>query len=80
MNTALRLVLSVLGAGLLLALLMVWGGVSPGEVWTTLRSLPAWMFFAALGVHFTVYCLRSWRFLLLIPADLRPRFWSMVRV
>lgn len=80
MKTTLRLSLSALGAAALLALLMVWGDVSPLQIWHTLRGLPPWMFFTALATHFTVYCLRSARFLALIPAERRPGFWSMMAV
>lgn len=80
MKTTLRLSLSALGATALLSLLMLWGGVSPREVWRTLRGLPAWMFAASLGIHFTVYCLRSARYRALIPAERRPGFWPMMSV
>lgn len=80
MKTTLRLCLSALGAGALLALLMVWGGVSPREVWRTLRGLPAWMFALSLAIHMLVYGLRSMRYLALIPAARRPGFWPMLAV
>lgn len=80
MKTTLRLSLSALAACALLALLMAWGGVSPREVWRTLRGLPVWVFALSLATHFTVYCLRSARFLALIPAERRPGFWSMMSV
>ncbi|HVS19162.1 MAG TPA: lysylphosphatidylglycerol synthase transmembrane domain-containing protein [Planctomycetota bacterium] len=80
MKTTLRLSLSALGAGALLAALMIWGDVSPRAVWLTMRGLPAWMFLTALATHFTVYCLRATRFLALIPPQRRPGFWPMMAV
>lgn len=80
MKTTLRLSLSALGACALLGLLMAWGGVSPREVWRTLRGLPAWMFALSLSIHLMVYGLRSARYLALIPRARRPGFWSMMSV
>lgn len=80
MKTTLRLSLSALGACALLGLLMAWGGVSPREVWRTLRGLPAWMFALSFSIHLTVYGLRSARYLALIPRARRPGFWSMMSV
>ena len=68
-------------AGLaLLALLMVWGGVTPGDVARTLVGLPPWVYFVCLAMHFGVYCLRSLRFLRLIPRAQRPSFTAMMAV
>lgn len=80
MKTTVRLSLSALGAGLLLTLLMVWGGVSPREVWDTLHGLPPWMFLASLAVHMGVYGLRTMRYRALIPVGHRPGFWPMMSV
>jgi uncharacterized protein (TIRG00374 family) len=79
-KTTARLLLSALGAGLLLSLLMLWGGVSPRDVWDTLMRLPAWMFLLSLGIHMVVYGLRTMRYRALIPVGRRPGFWPTLAV
>ncbi|HED65158.1 MAG TPA: flippase-like domain-containing protein [Planctomycetes bacterium] len=74
MKWTLRVLLSISIAGLLLVLLMVWGGVSPRDVFATLRSLPPGVFVLALGLHVFTYCMRALRFRVLIPRRFRPGF------
>ena len=61
-------------SGLLLALLVVWSDVDLKDAGARLRSLPLSAFFLALATHVGVYCLRAWRFRLLIPAETRPGY------
>jgi uncharacterized protein (TIRG00374 family) len=79
-KTLLRMVLSVAAGLALLSLLMVWGGVSPREVWHTLLSLPVWIFALCLAIHTTVYVLRALRLLSLVPKSQRPTFPAMLAV
>ena len=64
----------------LLVVMMVWGGVSPADVLRTLLGLPPWVFLLCLAIHITIYCLRSLRFLSLIPRHQRPTFTAMTAV
>ena len=80
MKTLLRMTLSVAAGVTLLALLMLWGGVSPTEIWHTLVNLPPWMFAACLAIHTCVYILRALRLLSLVPKDQRPSFPAMLSV
>jgi uncharacterized protein (TIRG00374 family) len=73
-KTTLRIGLSVGAALALLAALMLWTGVGPGQVLDALRGLPPRAFAAALACHVTVYFLRALRFRLLVPAGARPTF------
>jgi hypothetical protein len=79
-KTLLRMALSAAAGLALLALLMVWGRVSPAQVLDTLLGLPPWVYLLCLGTHFVVYCLRSLRFLRLIPREQRPSFTAMMAV
>ncbi|MCZ6599054.1 MAG: lysylphosphatidylglycerol synthase domain-containing protein [Planctomycetota bacterium] len=74
MKTTFRISVSVAIAGVLLVLLMLWGGVSPASAVDTLMRLPFGVYLLALGIHLIVYCLRAARFGVLIPRDRRPGF------
>ena len=74
MKTTVRISLSVAVAAVLLAFLMIWGGVSPRDAYETVRRVPPEAYFLATGMHLTVYCLRAIRFNLLIPREVRPTF------
>jgi hypothetical protein len=71
---ALRIVLSLAVAALLLAGLLAWGGVSPATALSALARLPFTLYLAALGLHVCTYLLRAWRLNLLLPAGVRPSF------
>jgi uncharacterized protein (TIRG00374 family) len=79
-KTLLRMALSVAAGVALLALLMLWGGVEPTEIWHTLLSLPPWIFFLCLAIHTVVYVLRALRLLSLVPENQRPTFPAMLAV
>ena len=67
-------------AGLLLALLMVGGGVSPADVFASIAGLPPGTYALALGLHLFTYAMRALRFRLLIPRPHRPPFRRMLVV
>lgn len=69
-----RILVSLLLAAGLLYALSTWGGVQPADVLDTLASITPAQWLAALGVHATIYLLRAWRFAILMPAAVRPRF------
>lgn len=71
-STALRLLVSLLVAGLLLALLFHWGGVGLEDFRAALARLDGTTYALALGLHGLIYVLRSWRFALLLPREQRP--------
>ncbi|MBI1382846.1 MAG: hypothetical protein GC161_17370 [Planctomycetaceae bacterium] len=71
-STALRLCLSLLVAGLLLALLSHWGGVGLSDFRAALARLDGRTYALALLLHAGIYGLRSWRFALLLPREQRP--------
>jgi uncharacterized protein (TIRG00374 family) len=73
-KNALRLVLSVAMSLAVLAALMWFTDTNPKVLFRTLTGLSPWVYFAALGMHMSTYCLRALRFWLLIPAALRPRY------
>ena len=66
---ALRVGLSLGVAALLLAGLMAWGGVTPGEVVATLGRLSLATWATALGLHAALYLLRALRFRMLIGEE-----------
>ena len=72
MRLALRLLLSLAVAAVLLALLFSWGDLRVAEVWATWQRLPAEVYLRALGLHVAIYVLRATRFRLLLPAESRP--------
>jgi uncharacterized membrane protein YbhN (UPF0104 family) len=69
---ALRLSLSFAVAGVLVWLLLVWSGTSPGEVWRTLRAMDSSVYWTSLAVQAAIYPLRAARFRALLDPD-RPR-------
>jgi len=71
---ALRLLLSLAVAGVLLGALMLLGGVSPATALSAVGRLPPRIYVLALGLHGCTYLLRALRTNLLIPASLRPGF------
>jgi uncharacterized membrane protein YbhN (UPF0104 family) len=74
LKLALRVLLSVAAAAVLLAALAHWGGVDAGEVAETLGRLKPSTWAAALAVHLGIYLARTRRFRALIPLDERPGF------
>jgi len=79
-KTLLRMALSVAAGLSLLALLMLWGGVSLADVARTLVSLPPGTYALCLGLHVLVYTLRAARFQALVPREQRPSFAAMMAV
>jgi len=73
-KTTVRMVLSLLVAGLLLTALMIWGEVSPADAFERLSNLPPQAYALALAVHVGIYLLRAWRFRVLIPRAVRPTY------
>jgi len=69
-----RFSLSLGLTGGLLALLMLWGGVSPLDALAALGGLSPRTFLAALGIHLGTYLMRAVRFHVLIPPEERPPF------
>ncbi|MAF67428.1 MAG: hypothetical protein CMJ84_17445 [Planctomycetes bacterium] len=80
MRASLRLFVSLALAGLLLAALFLWGGVSPEELWGVWRRLSPSTYFTVLAIHSAVYLARAARFRALIPRAHRPRFPSLLGV
>lgn len=73
MKIALRLVLSVGIAALLVALLLYWSDLTPREIGTTLGELDSDVYWLALGVQLAIYPLRALRFRMLLPGNVgRP--------
>jgi len=70
---ALRLLLSVGIAVLLVALLLYWGDLSLAEIGDTLGKLDSDVYWTALGVQLLIYPLRALRFRMLLPGNIgRP--------
>ncbi len=80
MRASVRLLISLALAGLLLAALFAWGGVSSEELWSVWRRLSPSTYFTVLAVHSTVYLARAARFRALIPAAHRPPFRRLLGV
>jgi len=74
LKTTVRISASITLAVLLIAGLMVWGGVSPRDALRTIHELPTSVYLLTLGMHLGLYCLRALRFNLLIPRERRPSF------
>lgn len=72
MRAALRVLLSLAVATLLVVLLLEWTGTSTSEVVTTLRGLDASVYLTALGVQALIYPVRALRLAVLMPAAHRP--------
>lgn len=74
MKPASRVLVSLAVAVLLVAALMVWGGVAPAEL-ARAWSAVAWpALAAAFAVYAVQYVLRAWRFHVLVPRAQRPSF------
>lgn len=78
MKLAIRLILSLAIAGVLIALLMEWGDVGIGAVWETLKSLDPAVYWTSLLVQAGIYLARAFRFRMLIPDARRPSFWRVL--
>ncbi len=74
MKWPVRIVASFAVAGLLLVLLMVWGEVSPVDVFTTVRRVPPRVYLFALALHVFTYSMRAIRLRVLIPEPRKPSF------
>lgn len=80
MKPAIRLLLSLLVAALLLFVLARWGGVSAADVRAALGRLPLASYLAALGLHVLLYLLRTLRFQVLTEAGERPGFLAQLGI
>ena len=74
MKWPLRITLSIVLAGGLLALLMVYGGVGPGDVLAAVGRVPPSVYLLALALHLFTYSMRALRFRVLLPREHRPGF------
>lgn len=72
MSPKLRFLLSLAIAGVLLALLFVWGDLDRETLSETWRLLSLEVYLAATGLHLALYFLRGLRFRLLLPPEERP--------
>jgi hypothetical protein len=77
---SLRIFISLMVAAALLALLFHWGNLSTRDLVDTWKRLPALVYLEALGVHASIYVLRSIRFRLLLPSGSRPAFGALLGV
>jgi uncharacterized protein (TIRG00374 family) len=73
-KTAVRVLVSLCVAALLLALLMLWGNVDAADLWSTWKSLSLDVYLESLAIYVTIYVLRTIRFRILLPAAHRPSF------
>jgi len=80
LRPALRILVSLLVAGLLLAFLALWGGVHPREVVEACRRLTWRTYALAFLVHLAIYVLRAVRFRILFPPGTRPPFGALTAV
>lgn len=80
MKTALRLLLSLAIAALLLWGFAAWSGLSAAELFGAWREVSLATWATALGLHAAVYVLRAWRFRVLFPPDERPSLGSLMAV
>lgn len=80
MPAAVRVLLSVAVAGLLVFLLLELTGTSSGEVIATLRALDPRVYFTALAVQAAIYPVRALRFWVLMPRAHRPAFGRLLPV
>ena len=74
LKLALRVLVSVAAAAVLLAVLARWGGVDPGDVTRTLERLPVGLWAGAFAAHLGIYAARTQRYRALIPRAERPGF------
>lgn len=80
LRTALRVLVSLLIAGLLLAFLGLWGGVQPEEVVLACKRLTWRVYGLAFLLHAVIYVLRSVRYYILFPPQSRPPFGALTAV
>lgn len=80
MKTALRILLSLSAALLLLWALAEWGDVTLADVTQTLRRIPLQTWALAFAVHCGIYVVRTLRFLALMPQGERPPFGAVLAV
>ncbi len=71
MKLAFRVLLSLLVAGVLLALLARWGGIGVAELREALGRLTLSCYLSALGLHVLLNLLRAWRFHVLLGTSSR---------
>jgi uncharacterized protein (TIRG00374 family) len=74
LKTAVRVLVSLLVAAVLLAALMLWGKVDLDDVWSTWKSLSLAVYLESLAIYVGIYLLRTVRFRILLPAAHRPGF------
>lgn len=79
-RAALRVLLSLAVAGLLVVVLLEWTGTSVREVAATLRGLDPRVYLAALGVQALIYPVRALRFAALLPPAHRPSMGRLLPV
>jgi glycosyltransferase 2 family protein len=77
---ALRVLLSLAVAGLLLFVLARWGGAGVADVRQALARLTWSCYLSALGLHLVLYALRAWRFHVLLGDEARGGFVGEVGV
>ncbi len=80
MGRPLRLLLSLLIAGVLLAILFSWTDVNLVDVAEAFRQLPTSVYVKAMLVHLGIYVLRAARFRVLLPPSNRPGFFALLAV
>lgn len=80
MRVALRLLLSLLIAGVLLAILFSWGGLSFAELLESWKALPLGVYLQAMAIHFGIYLMRAARFRVLLPPSQRPTLFALLAV
>lgn len=80
MGKPLRLLISLLIAGVLLAILFSWTDVTLRDVGEAFKSLPPSVYAKALAVHFGIYLLRAARFRVLLPPQTRPGLFALLSV
>lgn len=80
MKPLLRILLPLALAGLLLAGLAWWGGVSVGDVQAAFARLSWGTWGLALGLHVLVYNLRAIRYRVLVPGEHRPRHLDVLAI
>lgn len=76
----LRVLLSLLVAGILIVFLAIWGQVSGADVATAWHALSLRAYLVALAFHVLLYVLRAVRFWILIPPRQRPPLVSLLMV
>ena len=80
MRAAVRVLVSLAVASLLVVLLLGWTGTTVGDVAGALRALDARVYLTALLVQAAIYPARALRFSALMPAARRPRMTRLLPV